>query len=162
MNKEQVRELFEYRDDNLYWRERPAYNVDMSKPAGVVRPRGHREIKVKGKEYKAHRLIWLYVNGKFPDNQIDHIDGDPSNNRIENLRDVSHQENNKNQCKPCTNTSGHLGVSWNKNAEKWEARISVEGGVYKHLGHFNVLEDAVSARQAANIEHGYHENHGRD
>ena len=161
MNKELVRELFEYRDDNLYWRVRPSNCVDMSRPAGTVTSKGHREIKVKGKEYKAHRLIWLYANGKFPDDQIDHINGDPSDNRIENLRDVTHQENQKNQKKPRTNTSGHVGVYWHKGAEKWLARIIVDG-VSNHLGLFNVLEDAVEARRIASIEHGFHDNHGRD
>ena len=161
MNKEMVRDLFEYRDDNLWWRERPAYRVDMSKPAGSVTSKGYRRIRVKGKLYQAHRLIWLYVYGEFPEGQIDHINGRPSDNRIENLRDVTHQENNKNACKRKDNTSGHAGVGWHKHREKWHARIKLDG-VTKHLGLFNVLEDAVAARQAANIEHGFHENHGRD
>ena len=161
MNKEMVRDLFEYRDDQLYWRERPSNNVDMSKPAGWITANGYRYIKVKGKEYGAHRLIWLYVHGEFPDNDIDHIHGKPLDNRIENLRDVTHKENSKNQKKRCTNTSGYMGVSWHKGVEKWRAQIQVDGE-HKHLGLFNVLEDAAAARQAANIEHGFHENHGRD
>ena len=161
MNKEMVRDLFEYRADHLWWRERPANRVDMSKPAGSVKARGHREIMFKGKLYKAHRLIWLYVNGEFPDNTIDHINGDPSDNRIENLRDVTRQENNKNKCKPRNNKSGHIGVYWFKRGEKWQARIEVNG-VNKYLGLFNVLEDAVEARRIASIKHGYHANHGRD
>ena len=160
MNKELVRELFEYRDDNLWWRERPNNRIDMSKPAGTVKPRGHRDIKLKGKNYKAHRLIWLYVHGKFPDGQIDHIDGNPSNNRLENLRDVTNQENQKNAKKPCDNKSGHIGVCWRKDAEKWHARITVDG-VLTHLGLFNVLEDAVEARRIASIKYGFHANHGR-
>mgnify|MGYP006131473821 FL=1 len=161
MNKEQVRDLFEYRDDNLWWRERPNNRIDMSKPAGTVKPRGHRDIKVKGKQYKAHRLIWLYVHGKFPDGHIDHVNGKPLDNRIENLRDVTQQENNKNARKRKDNTSGHVGVCWAKRDEKWRAQIAVDGK-REYLGYFNVLEDAVAARQAASIEHGFHENHGRD
>jgi len=161
MNKEMVRDLFEYREGNLFWRERPTYNVDMSKPAGWITDKRHRRIERKGKQYLAHRLIWLYVYGKFPDDQIDHINGDPSDNRIENLRDVTNQENNKNRSKNCNNTSGHIGVCWDKDAEKWRARIDVNGGT-KHLGYFNVLEDAVAARQAASVKYGYHKNHGRD
>ena len=160
MNKELVRDLFELRDDHLYWRVRPANHVDILKPAGTVKPDGARHIHVKGKDYLAHRLIWLYLNGKFPDNTIDHVNGDRLDNRIENLRDVTHQENHKNRQKPCTNTSGHMGVCWNKAREKWHAQINVDG-VRKHLGCFNILEDAVAVRQAASIEHGYHKNHGR-
>ena len=162
MNKEMVRELFEYRDDNLYWRVRPARGrVDILKPAGTVRTDRRRQIMLKGKKYLAHRLIWLYANGKFPDNTIDHINGNPSDNRIENLRDVTHQENHKNKCTYRTNTSGHIGVSWHIGTQKWCARIEVNGK-RKHLGYFNVLEDAVAARQAASVKHGYHKNHGRD
>jgi hypothetical protein len=161
MNKEIVRDLFEYREDNLWWRERPANRVDMSKPAGSVKARGHREIMFKGKLYKAHRLIFLYVYGRLPDNDIDHINGKPLDNRIENLRDVTQQENNKNKRKQSNNTSGHVGVYWHKRTEKWVARIWVDG-VQKNLGRFNVLEDAVAARQAASIKHGFHDNHGRD
>ena len=160
MNKEMVRELFELRGDNLFWRESSKGRGDISTPAGGFKLTGYRSIQVKGKRYLTHRLIWLYVYGKFPDDQIDHINGRPSDNRLENLRDVTQQENNKNQKKPCTNKSGHLGVCWHKNTEKWSARIDVDG-VNKYLGLFNVLEDAVAVRQAASIEHGYHKNHGR-
>ena len=161
MNKEMVRDLFEYRDDNLWWRERPSNNVDMSKPAGWITADGRRQIMFKGKHYKAHRLIFLYEYGRLPDNDIDHINGKPLDNRIENLRDVTTQENNKNKRKQSNNTSGHMGVSWHKGVEKWQAQIQVDG-VVMYLGYFNVLEDAVAARQAASIKHGFHDNHGRD
>ena len=160
MNKEMVRELFEYREGNLWWRVRPSTNVDILKPAGSARPKGRRQIQVKGKSYLTHRLIWLYVYGKFPDGQVDHINGDPSDNRIENLRDVTNQENHKNRSKPRSNTSGHIGVHWDKDREKWRARIKLDG-VEQHLGFFNVLEDAAAARQAASVKHGFHVNHGR-
>ena len=161
MNKEMVRDLFEYRDDNLYWRVRPRGGSDISKPAGYVMPKGYRRIAVKGKRYLTHRLIWLYTNGKFPDNHIDHINGDPSDNRIENLRDVTRQENQKNRSKNCNNKSGYMGVCWSKASDKWKAQIRV-GGVKTHLGLFNILEDAAEAYRVASIEQGYHENHGRD
>lgn len=161
MNKEMVRDLFEYRDDNLWWRERPANRVDMSKPAGYVRTDGRRHIQVKDKQYLAHRLIWLYAYGKFPDGQVDHINGQPLDNRIENLRDVTNQENSKNQKKRCTNTSGYMGVSWHKAADKWQAHIKVDG-VQTYLGLFNILEDAAEKYRVTSIAHGYHENHGRD
>ena len=160
MNQELVRNLFDYRDDELWWKERPSYRVDMSKPAGSVDHYGYRVIKIKGKIYKTHRLIWLYVHGKFPDNHIDHVNGIKDDNRIENLRDVSRQENLRNAAKYKNNTSGHLGVSWNTRSDKWNAQIKVDGK-NKHLGFFNILEDAVEARKLASIEHDFHENHGR-
>tara|TARA_R110002167_G_scaffold343325_1_gene552328 strand:- start:96 stop:581 length:486 start_codon:yes stop_codon:yes gene_type:complete len=161
MNKEMVRDLFEYREDNLYWLKTGKGRGDTSKPAGTVNAKGYRRITVKSNRYYAHRLIWLYVNGDFPDNDIDHINGRPLDNRIENLRDATGEENNKNAKKRCDNTSGHVGVHWCKAVEKWMAKIAVDGE-RKYLGVFNILEDAVEARQAASIKYGFHENHGRD
>jgi hypothetical protein len=161
MNQADVKELFDYRDGDLYWKVRPARNVDISKPAGSVNSWGYRQIQFKGKQYYAHRLVWLYVHGKFPNEQIDHINGDKLDNNIENLRDVSCQENKRNVSKYSNNRSGHTGVIWATHADKWVASIRVDGKL-KHLGLFNILEDAVEARLQANIEHGYHDNHGRE
>ena len=161
MNQADVKELFDYWDGDLYWKSTGSGRVDISQPAGCVNLMGYRQIQIKGKMYLAHRLVWLYVHGKFPDEQIDHINGDKLDNRIDNLRDVSPQENNKNQPRRVNNTSGHTGVFWATHADKWLASIRVDGKL-KHLGYFNILEDAVEARLQASIEHGFHDNHGRE
>jgi len=128
--------------------------------AGTVSKGGYRQIQIQGARYYAQRLAWLYTFGRWPIGQIDHINGDKSDNRIENLREVTHAENGKNQKRSCANTSGVTGVSRHKRASKWQARINADG-VEKHLGLFVNKQDAVEARQAAEVKFGYHENHGR-
>ncbi len=113
--------------------------------AGSISNNGYRSICVYGKHYKAHRLAWLYMNGEFPRNQIDHIDGNRDNNRIENLRDVTKVLNMQNQRKPQrSNTSGFLGVSWQKSRSRWEARIAAFG-VQHFLGTYKTAEEANTA-----------------
>lgn len=117
-------------------------------------------IQVLKKKYRAHRLAWLYVHGSFPKNEIDHIDHDRLNNRIDNLRDVTRQENKKNTSISSSNTSGFMGVCWDNSVEKWMVTISISGK-RKTLGRFTNINDAIEARKAANIKYGYHENHGQ-
>lgn len=108
---------------------------------------------------QAHRVIWALLYGKWPD-QIDHIDHNGANNRIENLRDVGQSENMKNQPLHKRNTTGTAGVCWHKVCRKWAVQITV-GNKHLHLGVFDLKADAVARRKAAEIEHGYHPNHGR-
>lgn len=92
------------------------------------------EASIDGKIYLAHRLAWLYVTGKWPLQEIDHIDGNPTNNRISNLRDISRVWNAQNQRKArADNMTGVLGVS--KHHRKWQANITVDGKII-FLGSF--------------------------
>ena len=126
----------------------------------VSSSRGYLEIRVNSKLYFSHRLAWLYVFGQLPSDQIDHINGNRADNRIANLRDVNQQENLRNQKRRKTNKSGCTGVSWSRLKSRWGACISINGK-NKHLGYFLCKEDAISVRKAAEIELGYHENHGK-
>jgi len=128
--------------------------------AGYFRPDGYCVVAIEGRKYLVHRIIWLYVYGSFPKHDIDHIDGVPSNNRIRNLRSVTHRENLRNRKMPRNNKTGTVGVTWNNDCEKWQVRINT-GVKQIHIGLFNIKEDAIAARKAAEIEHGYHPNHGR-
>ena len=132
--------------------------------AGNIHHRNNRlpcvRICIEGNNYYAHRLAWLYVYGEWPKNQIDHIDHEPMNNAIDNLRDVTVQENQRNIRLPKRNTSGYIGVSWSKMANKWKAAIQVDGKV-KHLGLYSDIQEAVKVRKQAQKDYGYHENHGR-
>lgn len=110
--------------------------------------------------YRAHRLAWLYVNGSFPNNQIDHINGIRDDNRIINLRDVTQAVNAKNSKIASNNTSGFKGVEWIPNRNKWRALISSKGKKI-NLGSHLCKIDAVAAVIKARREHGFHENHGR-
>jgi hypothetical protein len=107
--------------------------------------RGRYRFKVKGKKYFSHRLIWLYVTGSLPKYEIDHIDGDVTNNRFENLREATRLQNAKNRKTSHQNTTGINGVSFKKNG--WEAIINAGGQIY--LGRFKTKAEAVAARLEA-------------
>lgn len=108
-------------------------------------------IVINTKGYLAHRLAWLYVYGVWPKDQIDHIDGDALNNRIDNLREAAHSENSQNRNKQNNNKSGFMGVHWNKRADKWHAQIKHQG-VRHHLGYFDTPEEAHAAYLKAKAE----------
>lgn len=84
-------------------------------------------INVNGRRYEASRLVWLYVYGEFPDTLVDHVDTDPGNNKVDNLRKATNQENLFNQGPFRNNTSGFKGVSWDKDREKWLAKAILAG-----------------------------------
>jgi hypothetical protein len=102
----------------------------------------------------------LLTYGSWPVDQIDHINGNTKDNRLENLRDVSNRENLRNQKIPKNNTSGTLGVSFDKRKQNYQASIKINGK-RKHLGYFKNKEEAIAARAVANIKYNFHENHGR-
>lgn len=121
---------------------------------------GYPNGRFAGVTYRAHRVVWAMCKGKPPMRHIDHINGDRADNRIKNLRDVSNHENTKNRFRRQDNTSGAVGVVWKKQAQKWTAKIGVAGKTL-HLGYFESFEAAQAARQTAEVEHGFHANHGR-
>jgi hypothetical protein len=121
---------------------------------------GYHRGTINGKALSAHRAIWALVHGEWPPEQIDHINGQRDDNRLINLRCVTHSENHKNRARASNNTSGRTGVRLQKQTGNWEARIKIHGH-YLHLGTFKRFEDAVVAREAAEIEHGFHPNHDR-
>ena len=128
------------------------------KPAGMLSDQGYVVLTIDGVSYKAHRLIYLIFHGVIP-NDIDHINGITNDNRIANLRSVSKTENQRNKKLSRNNTSGFTGVFWGKQYNKWIARVKVNNKNI-HLGSYSDIEDAISARKAANIKYGFHINHG--
>lgn len=121
---------------------------------------GYSSIRINYKLYYAHRLAWLYMTGAFPEDHIDHINHIRTDNRWANLRDVTQAENGKNQPKINTNTSGVTGVCWHKAANKWTAYVHTKEK-RKSLGYFSDKFDAICARKSAEVQHGFHENHGQ-
>ena len=120
---------------------------------------GYFHGSIFGRIFKAHRVIWTLVNNDHP-NQIDHINGVRSDNRIVNLRAVSRLENMRNQQMRINNNTGHLGVSWDSVCKQWRARINCDGrNIW--LGRHDTFDEALDARKAAEIQFGYHANHGR-
>jgi len=177
-SQREIRELMDYNGETgvVTWRRRPesmfttagyckAWNgryagTEAGTSDSVNFNVRYRHVKVFGVSYRLHRLIWIHVNGSFCDEQIDHIDGDTLNNRIENLRCVSAVENGRNAKRQRNNTSGTCGVFWEKSRSKWRATIMVLGK-HVHLGAFNDRGDAVHARRVAEKEYCFHDNHGR-
>jgi hypothetical protein len=113
-----------------------------------------------GRGYLAHRVAWAIYSGAWPENEIDHINGDRSDNRIANLRSATRQENGKNCAIGTRNTSGTIGVRWYNRDRVWVAQVSINGK-QKHIGNFKSKDEAIEARAKANLECGYHANHGR-
>jgi len=147
---EYLRSILNYnRETGVFTRRlSTAPNARTGDVAGYMSKDGYLLVKVLCKTYKAHRLVWLYVHGEWPQGQIDHINRDRSDNRIANLRDVSHQQNQQNASRRWDNTSGYPGVCWHKPSGKWAASISYSKK-QKHLGLFTDINEAVAARKAA-------------
>ena len=109
--------------------------------------------------FQGHRVVWALVHGEWPD-EIDHIDGNPSNNRLENLRNVSRIENCRNRRIPTHNTSGHIGIEHLPKRGTTPERLRVTVG-RKLLGRYYSLEEALSARVKYAENLGFYPNHGR-
>lgn len=173
---DELRQLLDYDPDtgSLRWRPRPLtsfpdersgkiWNTRFSgKLAAHMRADGYCRAVVNYNGIYVHRIAWAIVYGTWPDGEVDHINGDPSDNRIANLRLVDSSGNSKNSAKRSDNTSGVVGVY--KNSARytlpWSAEIYVNKKKRK-LGNFATIEEAAAARREAERDHGYHENHGR-
>lgn len=152
-----VRALFDYnpKTGELIWR-RARPHVKAGTVAGTLN-KGYIQIGFCGELFRAHRLIWLYHYGKWPTQEIDHMNGIKTDNRIENLRDVSHHVNTINR--KSFAKSGHLGVSLCP-GNRWRARIVDGYGTRHHLGYFNTREEAVEAFKTAHADiHGISSDH---
>ena len=144
-----ARDILEYRDGGLFW-IKAGKRRKVGDRAGCLLSDGYRRIRLEGKPYKEHRLIYLIHNSVWDitdlSQEIDHINRIKDDNRIENLRVVTRQENNFN-----TNVKGYC---WDKEKQKWKARIRINGK-YKHLGYFDYKTDArlayVTAKKKLHI-----------
>lgn len=165
---QQLRAMINYDPETgaATWRKR--HDVDnrwnarlVGKPAlNKLHPDGYRVGRVMGRDLLLHRVVWAIYHGAWPTGQIDHVNGDKSDNRIKNLRDVCGAENMRNQKRPRNNSSGHIGVYWHCASKRWRAQIMVREK-QKYLGSFINIMDAIAARKTAEHLHGFHENHGR-
>ena len=160
MNYELVSSLFNYDISGvLTWKVSTNTKVKVGDIVGCIDSSGYIVVRYKKKNYKAHRLIFLLINGYMP-KYIDHINGINSDNRIDNLRDATLTDNQRNRKLPKNNVSGYHGVYFAKNVNKWCAVICVD---YKtiNLGYFIEFHEAVNARKNAEVLYGFHENHGK-
>jgi len=133
----------------FYWKVCRGSRISVGKPAGSLDRQGYWIIKLHNKQYKAHRLAWLYKNGRIDDSlEIDHKNRIRSDNRFDNIRLVDKSLNQQNRSLQENNTSGIKGVSFNKKCNKWYAYITLNGK-RTYLGLFINKEDAVRARVKA-------------
>ena len=128
--------------------------LSSKKMCGWKREDGYMIIGVNYKRYYAHRLAWLYVYGEFPKKQIDHINRNKTDNRIENIRDASPSTNNKNKPLQKNNKSGYKGIYWDTHRNKWVAQIKLNGK-QKNLGGFKNIKNAINARKEANVKYNF-------
>lgn len=154
----EARSLFEVREGLLINRHARRM-VKAGSVCGSPNGAGYLHFRYLGSHYYVHKVIWLIERGESA-NQIDHINGDRSDNRIENLREVTCQENLRNRKIGKGNTSGVMGVIWCAHKKLWLARIGA-GGRSKFLGYFESFDQAKASRKSAEAALGYHQNHGR-
>lgn len=162
LTQKRLKELLVYdKDSGFFFHKNKRRGVSHKNMlAGTVAIRGCIHISVDVKLYKAHRLAYLYENGKFPDLDIDHINHNPKDNSWVNLREVTNEDNHKNIKMFSHNKSGANGVHFDKRTESWKAEIGVKGkNIF--LGRYKAKSDAVESRALAEIKYGFHENHGR-
>lgn len=141
-----ARAWFDYDEETgvFRWKKMACRRFPVGRIAGTKRPNGYMKIGLGGEEMFSHRLAWLYVNGEWPPDQIDHINGIRDDNRIANLRLATNSQNHQNMSASTSNTSGHKGVIFSKQKNRWQARIKVNGHT-RHLGFFSDRRDAAAA-----------------
>lgn len=139
------------------WNARHAGKVAGSRGKG-----GYIKIRIKDKILLGHRIAWaMHHQSQIPSGMvIDHVNHNPSDNRIDNLRVVSLSENARNMRLSGFNKSGYHGVYFCKQKQKWAAQIKI-GGIHKHLGYFDDIKDAADKRKSVEKERGFHDNHGK-
>ena len=154
--------VWKYRQDDfpgMTDHGRKIFNSNFAgKTAGSLEADGYVRIKLAGKKHQAHRLAWLVSHG-YMSPELDHINQRRDDNRIANLRESTPTENSRNEGLRVNNTSGHAGVDWRRKSKKWRARIKANGRRI-NLGLFVSIEDAIAARNAANIKYGFSPLHG--
>jgi hypothetical protein len=154
LNAVEARELLRYERDTgrLIWKRHMTPRARMEKEAGVIQSGRYRRIGIYGRYYMAHRLAWLIETGKWPDKEIDHVNGICYDNRWCNLRPATTQQNNRNTLH--ANKSGLIGASYHSGTGRFRAQIRTSSG-RKFLGWFDTAEQAHAAyRDAARAHHG--------
>lgn len=147
LTQEKLKSLFIYDSSTgIFTRSIRMGNKQPGSAANSLSSHGYVRIMVEGVRYLAHRLAWLYEYGALPSKFIDHINNNPADNRIANLREATMAENKRNTRRQRNNTSGHKGVSRRGSNGKWMAYVKHEGRLI-HAGDFVELHEAVAARQ---------------
>ena len=145
LTAERLRHLLDFDPDTGVFRWRIKwYRMNAGDVAGSPDGRGYLRIVISGRSYKSHRLAWLHVHGEWPEGDIDHINGDRSDNRVTNLKVCTNAENGQNRGLNRNNKSGYVGVSFHAQTGKWQAHIHANGRRHR-LGEFQDKEEAAIA-----------------
>jgi hypothetical protein len=158
LSQEYLKELFDYKDGHLYWKVKKCKNVLIGQKAGSYAPKNNIDVMISGQVYKAHRLIFLMLHGYLP-KFIDHIDRNPLNNKIENLRAATGTQNMCNTKLRIDNKSGEKGVLWDKRALRWRTVCVYQKKQYS-AGSFKNIDDAIKSvrklRESLHMEFARH------
>lgn len=171
---ERVRCIVRYDGERFFWLPRPVGEFKnvvawgiwsrrfANQPVAIKhQPNGYHGVRIDRALIMIHRLIWVLHYGAWPLGEIDHIDGDKTNNAIMNLRDVTKSGNMRNQHVRSDSTSGFPGVHFckDKGSRPWAAKIGIRGR-WKHLGYFATREEAIECRRREQVKYGFTERHG--
>jgi len=149
---ETVNHLFEYKDGSLYWKN-PVQKQKCGKLVGFDSGNGYKRVDIKGKQYSVHRIVFFMHHGYFP-KMVDHIDGNGTNNAIENLREADSSQNMMNSVKKQKNTSGYRNVFFHNQRNHWVIRITINKKT-KFFGSYEDVELAgLVAEEARRKYHG--------
>ena len=149
ITQQKIKKFFHYSNGNLIWKIANSNRIKIGNIAGGISKRGYIVIRFHRKIYYAHRLIWLYHYGYFPESYIDHVNKNKIDNNISNLREVSSRCNIRNASNNVSNKSGVKGVFWSKHAQKWTSQIRDNDKTTKYLGYYIDFHEAVLARLSA-------------
>lgn len=145
LTQQEIKNLFDYQDGIIYWKFNRSGIKNDGNGAGTLHHTGYKVVRINNKEYKVHRLIWIMFNGDIPNKMfIDHIDRNKLNNKIENLRLATNQENNRN------NSSN--GFTWEPKRKVFRVGICIDGKK-KYIGRYDTIIDARAAYLQARREH---------
>ena len=149
MNIDELKSLLSYEPDTgvIRWVAKGKGRIK-KKEAGTLLHSGYAGICIGPKRWQSHRIAWALHYGELPKDQIDHINGIRTDNRICNLREATNAQNGKNLKLSKANTSGFKGVCFDKQTGKWRAIIKVNFKLI-NIGLFVNLQDAINARVAA-------------
>lgn len=139
---------------SFVWKKRTSNRVKVGDVAGRSHVMGYRQLGIDGETFWEHRLAMFYMNREWPLDDVDHINGNPSDNRFENLRCATHQQNIHNASGWENATSTFKGVSWcadGKRRKRWLAQIK-HNGKWHYLGRYYTEEEASQAYNTAATE----------
>jgi len=152
-------DYFEYKNGELYWKKSTNSRIVVGKKAGCITNHGYLTIKINKKPYLAHKIVYAIHYGYIP-KLIDHIDGNKLNNKIENLREATIFENQRNRKIQLNNSSGVKNVYWHNKEKSWRVQLRFNNKL-NYIGSFKDIELAeLVAQEARSKYHGNFANHG--